>query len=276
MRSAWLVLAPMVAEALALGVDEDGGDVLRVADLVLRAQADLLEGVVRGDAGFGARGVEAEHEMACVLLPPAGGERPGFALRVVDHDGIGPAEERRENEADALAAPGRGEREDVLGSGVPEVVECALGILPPADVDAGGLARRAEEAGALDLRPGRPMRRAVEAGHAGSAAGGEEENAGEAGQRQKRAGDEDEDRVADGVGIVLVPVERAAGPRPGQVRLGQAQRGAEVVGRAGVDECEEDREDGEVREVDPGRAAGCGGDAGGGFGHGRSGSVGVA
>ena len=103
---------PVVARVLlAGGVDEDIGDVLGIAHLVPtfadfqeRIEAERIEG----------RRLEAPD--VAELAAPARGERPIFSLDVVDEDRVRPAEERRDDQADALARSGGGEAEDVLGA----------------------------------------------------------------------------------------------------------------------------------------------------------------
>ena len=79
----------MVDEALAVGVDEDGDEVLHVPHLVDGAQPDLLERI-EGDAPRGGAGVEFHDEIFGFRLAPGGGQVPKLGLLVVDDDAIGP------------------------------------------------------------------------------------------------------------------------------------------------------------------------------------------
>src|SRR3546814_18928963 len=54
-------------------------------------------------------------------LTPAGGQLPVLALDVVDDRRARPAEQCRHDQTDALAAPGRSERHDVLGTVVTKI-----------------------------------------------------------------------------------------------------------------------------------------------------------
>ncbi len=102
---------PVVAGVLvAGGVDEDVGDVLRIAhlaeplsDLEERVEAHRVDG----------RGLEPPR--AAELPSPSGGEGPVLLLDVVDEHRVRPGEQRRDDQADALAAAGGRETEDVLG-----------------------------------------------------------------------------------------------------------------------------------------------------------------
>ena len=108
------VIAPLER---ALRVHQDVGDVLHIAHL-LRPATYLEEGVVRR----GARIHRIEEQAVRESGSPPCRELPVLALDVVDHGGIRPGEERRHNEADALARAGRGKGHDVLGAIVAEVV----------------------------------------------------------------------------------------------------------------------------------------------------------
>ena len=68
-----------------------------------------------------------------VAAAPAGGELPVLALDVVDQGALGPGDRRRDDEAHALAGPGRREGHDVLGPVVPQVA-----IVEPAEEHALG------------------------------------------------------------------------------------------------------------------------------------------
>ena len=110
-------LLPVVAPLeRALRVDQDVGDVLDVPHLAVAA-AHLQQRVVgvRGRAGR----VEAQH--AAEPRAPAGRQRPVLALDVVDDRAARPGQQRRDDEADALAAARRREAQDVLGSVMPQV-----------------------------------------------------------------------------------------------------------------------------------------------------------
>src|SRR3546814_6546991 len=83
---------------------------------------------------------------------PAGGELPVLPLDVVDDRRAGPAQQGRNDEADALARPGRREGHDMLGAVMTQILA-----LEPAEKDAG----IAVKAGTLDLARACPARRAI-------------------------------------------------------------------------------------------------------------------
>ena len=194
-----------------------------VADLV-RPLAHLQERVVAGRARVGRIEQQAMGEAAT----PAGRELPVLALDVV-HDGrAGPGEQRRDDQADALAGARRCEGHHMLGTVVAEIP-----VAEPPEEDARGM----EQPGPLDLLPARPARRAV---------GGDEPVLPGAPQR---ADDGDDDarksaRRCDHAGLVedrrrigvvgVPPLEEAPGviDRPGEDREpGQAE--PRLVGELG-------------------------------------------
>ncbi len=65
--------------------------------------------------------------------PEAGGELPVLPLDVVDDGRARPGQQRRHDQADALARTGRGEAQDMLGAVVAQIVA-----LEPAEHDAIG------------------------------------------------------------------------------------------------------------------------------------------
>jgi hypothetical protein len=110
-------LVPVVAPlARAFRVDQDVGDVLHVAHLV-RALAHLQQRIEACRRAIG--GIEQQ----AVRGPgaPAGGQLPVLTLDVVDDGRPGPGQERGEDEAHALAGPGRRHRQDMLGAVVAQV-----------------------------------------------------------------------------------------------------------------------------------------------------------
>jgi hypothetical protein len=110
-------LLPMIAPLQrAFWIDEDVGDVLNVAHLVLAA-AGLQERIVPGGARIGRIKQQVMREAS----PPPGRELPVLALDVVDDGRPRPPEQRRNDEADALARSGRREPHHVLRAIVTEV-----------------------------------------------------------------------------------------------------------------------------------------------------------
>ena len=101
----------------ALGIDQDVGDVLDVADFPFAA-ADLEQRIVGGARRVGR--IEQQH--AAEPRPPAGGQRPVLALDVVDDRRAGPGQQRRDDETDALAGTGRREAQHMLRTVVAQIV----------------------------------------------------------------------------------------------------------------------------------------------------------
>src|SRR3546814_13521964 len=83
---------------------------------------------------------------------PSGRQLPVLALDVVDDRRAGPAQQRRDNEPDALPAAGRGKSHDMLGAVVAQIAAVLA-----ADKDT----RLARQASPIDLAVGRPARRTL-------------------------------------------------------------------------------------------------------------------
>jgi hypothetical protein len=94
-----------------LGIDQHIGDVLDIADLPFSA-TDLQQRIVGSAGGVGP----IEQQDSAEPRPPAGGQRPVFALDVVDDRGTGPGQQRRDDEPDTLTRSGGSETQDVLGT----------------------------------------------------------------------------------------------------------------------------------------------------------------
>ncbi|QYU70876.1 acetyl-CoA carboxylase biotin carboxylase subunit [Leptolyngbya sp. 15MV] len=223
-----------------LGIDQDVGDVLDVAHLAIAA-ADLEQRVVGGTRWVGW--VEQQH--TAEARPPAGGELPVLALDVV-HDGRArPGQQRRHDEAHALAGARRREAQHVLGPVMPEV---ALG--EPAEHHAVG----GEEPGVPHLALRRPACRAV-CGHVPRLARAPDGHAdGDADCREATGRGDDSPLVEDPrrVGVVPVPPQEEGGRRvdrhagPDIHRLPELRLVAEAPGdplRRAPDRGEHDQED---------------------------------
>src|SRR3546814_19303093 len=83
---------------------------------------------------------------------PSGRQLPVLALDVVDDRRAGPAQQRRDNEPDALPAAGRGKSHDMLGAVVAQIAAVLA-----ADKDT----RLARQASPIDLAVDRPARRTI-------------------------------------------------------------------------------------------------------------------
>ena len=111
-------LLPMIPPfQRAFRIDQHVGDVLDVAHLPFAAP-DLQQRIIGGALRIG--GVEEQH--ATEPRAPAGGERPVLALDVMDDRRARPGQQRRNDQADTLAASGRREAEHMLGAVVAEIV----------------------------------------------------------------------------------------------------------------------------------------------------------
>lgn len=110
-------LLPVVAPVeRSFRIDEDVRDVLHVAHFVGTA-AHLEQRVVARGTDIGRVEEQAVREASA----PTSGQLPVLALDIVDDGRPRPAHQRRYDEADALAGPGRRERHDMLGAVVPEI-----------------------------------------------------------------------------------------------------------------------------------------------------------
>src|SRR5262249_22572544 len=92
-----------------LRINEDVGDVLDVPDLI-RTFPDLKQRVVTCGPWIGRIEEQAMRELGA----PAGSQLPILTLDVMNDGGAGPGEKRRNDQADALPAPGGCEGHDML------------------------------------------------------------------------------------------------------------------------------------------------------------------
>src|SRR3546814_6585754 len=108
---------PMVAPfERALGVYQYVGNILDVADLMLAAP-NLQQRIIFGRSWIGG----IEQQRMTEARSPSGRQLPVLALDVVDDRRAGPAQQRRDNEPDALTAAGRGKSHDMLGAVVAQI-----------------------------------------------------------------------------------------------------------------------------------------------------------
>src|SRR5262245_4627803 len=96
-----------------LWIDQDVGDVLHIAHF-LGAFAYFQQRIEAGGARIGRVEAQAVREAGA----PAGSERPVLALDVVNNGRLGPAQQRGEHQADALARSGWRDEKHVLGPSV--------------------------------------------------------------------------------------------------------------------------------------------------------------
>jgi len=101
----------------AFGVHQDVGDVLHVAYLVVAAP-HFEQRVVCGRLRIG----RVEQQAVAEAAAPAGGEVPVLALDVVDDGGAKPGQQRRNDQAHALAGARGCEGQSVFGTFVAQVL----------------------------------------------------------------------------------------------------------------------------------------------------------
>ena len=131
----------------AFRVDQDVGDVLHIAHLV-SALAHLEQRIEAGRQRVGRIEQQAVRELGA----PAGGQLPVLALDVVDDGGAGPGQQGGQDQADALAGPGRCHRQHMLGTVVAQIA---------AAVEAEHDALLGQQTGLADIGSVRPAGRAV-------------------------------------------------------------------------------------------------------------------
>jgi len=206
-------LLPMVpAFELALGVDEDVGDVLDVAHFAVAAP-DLQQRIV----GRACRVGGVEQQDTREARTPAGGELPVLALDVVHDRGARPGKERGDDEAIALAGTGRRETEHMLRAVMAEI---ALLVAPEHH------AVLAQKARSFHILAARPAGRAIGC-HVARFAGAQhrEKDRDGDGRNAARSGDDCAlDKDARRIGVVPVPPDEDV---PGRVdRPAEEQRDA--------------------------------------------------
>ena len=126
---------PMVDEALAFRIDEDGDEVLHVTHLVQGPEPDFFE---RIEAGSSLRRtwIEAKHRVLRVSGAPPRRQVPKLGLLIVDDDAVGPGQKRRHDEAHALAAAGGRDRKHMLGAVMTQIMQALFGtVAPGADIN---------------------------------------------------------------------------------------------------------------------------------------------
>ena len=151
--------------------------------------------------------------------PPTRGQGPVLALDVVHDHGRRPREQCRHDQADALAAARRRKAQDVLGTGVPEVL-----LAEAAEIDSG----RLQQSPLAHLRFRRPARRAIGRDQrrlpcATHRAGNRNDNGHDTAPRGPGGAFEEDAR---GVCVEVVP------PREEQIRYVDRQPGGEEPGGA--------------------------------------------
>ena len=80
---------PVVLQTLSVRIDQQGRQVLHVADFVFAAQPDFIERVP-ADTAAGCGRLETQHLAFGMLLPPARRQRPQLALQVRDDRAVPP------------------------------------------------------------------------------------------------------------------------------------------------------------------------------------------
>ena len=104
-----------------LWIDQDIGDILHIADFPLTA-TNLQQRIVGGAGGVG----RIEQQNAAEPDAPAGGQRPVFALDVVDDRRTRPGQQRRDDEADTFTGSGGGKAENMLWAIMAQIMVAPL------------------------------------------------------------------------------------------------------------------------------------------------------
>ena len=128
-------LCPMIDEAFSFRVDEDGHEVLDIANLVKAAQPDLLKRVEADTAGGGAR-IEFHDGIAGFLFPPCRRQVPELGFLIVDDNAMGPGEKRRHDKPNAFARSRRRDGGDMLRAVVAQITKPFAFVAPAANIDA--------------------------------------------------------------------------------------------------------------------------------------------
>ncbi len=110
----FLPMVPFVERAL--GIDEDIGNVLDVADLPFAA-AHFKQGII--GRGFWVGWIEEQD--ASERRPESRGELPVLTLDIMDDGASWPGQQRRDDEADTLAAARRGKAQHMFWPVVSEI-----------------------------------------------------------------------------------------------------------------------------------------------------------
>ena len=187
-------LFPMIATfQRSFGIDQNVGDILDVAHLPFTA-ANFQQRIVGGRLCIG----RIEQQDAAMPATKARGQGPVLALDVVDDAAARPGQQRRHDQTDTLAGPGRSEAQHVFRPIVTQIV--ALELAEDDTVWCG-------QTGGTNLLTCRPAGRAIGRGNLGLTCpphrhadrGGDRDKA--TGGRDIRALDKDIRRI----GVVRVP-----------------------------------------------------------------------
>ena len=138
---------------VALGVGQHESDVLGVRNVARCAQANLAQWVEAMPALQLHRG-KFQHPLPGLLLAPSCSECVVFALDVINHSAVRPAQKSGQNKANTLTRTRWSKRNDVLRAVVPQVVNLAgLFVFPAADIHAFTLADQAHFFNVFALGP---------------------------------------------------------------------------------------------------------------------------
>lgn len=141
-------LLPMVAPfQRPFGIDQNIGDILDIADFAGPA-ADFEQRIVAGRGRVG----RIEQQAMGEARAPACAHLPILALDVMDDGRTRPAQKRRNDQTDALAAAGRREDDDMFGAIVAQII---LAMTPENE------ARGFQQSRAGDILPGCPAGSAI-------------------------------------------------------------------------------------------------------------------
>ncbi len=151
-------LGPVVVQALAVRIDDHGGDVLHILDQVA-VHADFLQGVEAGGVGRGR--VELDGTLPQHFLAKAAGQRPVLALDVVHQDGLIPVQQGGDDDAHALAGARRREHHHVFRPLVTQIAHLRA-VVPGAEQHPALVFVVWQDGCGGDFRGCSPVRRAVQ------------------------------------------------------------------------------------------------------------------
>src|SRR5690349_21715512 len=117
-------LGPVVIEAFAVWVHDDGDQILHVSYFKISVQADFSQWSEAATAR-GCRRIELQHFIMGFFLPPSSSQCPKFALHVMNDRRMRPRQQRWDDQAHAFAASGRGNGGNMLRAVVAEIMNFA-------------------------------------------------------------------------------------------------------------------------------------------------------
>ena len=122
------------SKAFSIRIDNQEGQVLHIAYFVLSPNTQFIERIKT--TGTRCRsGLEAQNLVVTIFVSPPCGQFVQLPFEVGHKHALFPGKERRHNETNPLPAPRRSVTENVLGTGVPQVMNFTPFIAPGSNVD---------------------------------------------------------------------------------------------------------------------------------------------